>query len=466
MQTNYERRIMYVHDYKPQKQETPRPAALVHGKARPIGVAPRTVERGEPLDGASLAWSQHAFDRDFSNVRVHRSDAAAQAAAKHGANAFAVANDIYLGRAQRDLSGEAGRTLLAHELAHVVQQRRGRIDESRVEPAHSPAEREAHHAASLVASGRRAPPLRQVPVGIPRDVGWAGRGPIPDPYGMGYNDILTRAGPGAMSAVRDLASCEDRHMNLDRAKFDALTPDRRAAVLALEAHAKGTACENWFKTLTFSSGGGDFVMTKYDAYDGDPGNDTAKNCGIDLKITFTPAKTLRSEKISFVQIMKAERGGSPLLFANEKPRATTAAQGDEGWAVDRVANQKNADYQIDNSGAEVPDWGQIGHRRSDADYRDATLIDEVRLPRSAGQTFKVQATSFTLDKTNSKYLGGVAWGYDVDAKGKVTKKNAVRQSIGAPSGIQKSALEQWNAQAKNADVSKRNDPNQVEITLP
>jgi hypothetical protein len=212
--------------------------------------------------------------------------------------------------------------------------------------------------------------------------------------------------------------------------------------------------------------GGTFVFTKYDAYDGDPGNDTKKSCGIDLTITFTPNEKLRSKKISFVQIMKAEKGGTPYLFPNEKPRATTAKDGDAGWAVDRVAGQKNADYQIGNDGKEVPGWGQIGHRKSKTNVRDATLEDTVRLPRDAGQTFKVQATSFTLDKSHGKYLGGVSWGYEVDAAGKVTKAAEAIQSMGAPGGIQKKALKRWNKQAKLKDKSKRNHKNQKKITIP
>jgi hypothetical protein len=212
--------------------------------------------------------------------------------------------------------------------------------------------------------------------------------------------------------------------------------------------------------------GGNFVFTKYIAYDQDPGNDTKKSCGIDITITFKPDKAVRSDQISFVQIMKAEKGGTPLLFENEKPRATEAKDGDAGWAVDRLDQNKNADYQIGNDGKEVPGWGQIGHRKSDVDFRCATLEDGVRLPRNAGQTFKVQATSFALDKTNSKYLGGVAWGYDVDAKGKVTKTAESIQSMGDPGGIQKRALERWNEQAKNPDKAKRNHDDQQPITVP
>ena len=407
---------MHVYDRKPQTPRASSSAALTAARAsrrdplRAAIVAPPRTEMplagGEPLDHATLAWSRRAFDHDFSSVRLHRTAAAAQAASQRGASAFAVGDHVYFGGPGRDLSGREGRGLLAHELTHVLQQqRRGRIDESRVEPVDSPAEREAHHAAARVMAGDRAPALRHAPVGVPRDVGWARRGPIADPYGEGLNDAL-----------------------------------------------KG--------------GGGDFAVTRYDIFDGDLGKDTSKQCGVDITIKFTPAKSLRSDQISFVQIQKPEKGGTSYLFPHMKPRATTAAQGDEGWAIDQLAGQKNADYTIANDGKEREAWGQLGYRKSATDFRDATLIDEVRLNREPGQTIKLQATSFALDKTNSKYLGGVAWGYDVDSKGVVTKKPFALQSAGAPSGIQKSALEGWNAQAKNPDLSKRNAPDQIEITVP
>ncbi|HEX6741530.1 MAG TPA: DUF4157 domain-containing protein [Sphingomicrobium sp.] len=424
-----------------------------------------TREGGEPLDQATLNWSRRAFDHDFSRVRVHRTEAAARAAAHHGANGFAVGNDIYLGDGHRDLAGGEGRTLLAHELAHVVQQRHRRIDNSRVEPVDSPAEREAHHAAAQVMAGGHALALRHAPMGIPRDVGWARRGPIPDPFGMGYNEILGRAGAGAEPAVRDLASLEGADLKVDRAKFNALAPDRRTAVLSLDRHAKGTGCEGWFTDLALSSGGGDFTVPQYDVIDGDPGKDTKKQCGIDITINFTPAKSLRSDQISFVQIMKFEIAGTPILLPNEKARGTTAAQGDAGWAVDRFVGFKNPEYGVDDAGKEKGNT-TFGYRKSDTDFKVATMTDKLRGPRDVGQTMRVQATAFALDKTNSKYLGGLAWGLAVDAKGVATKPAAMIHSIGAPAGIQKTALEQWNVQAKDPDVSKRNAPAQAPVTVP
>jgi hypothetical protein len=66
---------------------------------------------------------------------------------------------------------------------------------------------------------------------------------------MGYNTILGRAGAAAEPAVRDLASCEDAHMGLDVVRFQSLSLARRRAVLDLQPHASGTACEPWFPQL-------------------------------------------------------------------------------------------------------------------------------------------------------------------------------------------------------------------------
>jgi hypothetical protein len=69
---------------------------------------------------------------------------------------------------------------------------------------------------------------------------------------MGYNTILSRAGTAAEPAVRDLASCEDKGLKLNRASFEALSATRRSAVIGLQPHAAGTACEAWFPQLRAS----------------------------------------------------------------------------------------------------------------------------------------------------------------------------------------------------------------------
>ena len=70
---------------------------------------------GAPHPGVS-------FRHDFGGVRIHTDDSAAQAADTIGARAFTLGNSIWFGRGQyRPTQG--GRHLLAHELAHTIQQR-------------------------------------------------------------------------------------------------------------------------------------------------------------------------------------------------------------------------------------------------------------------------------------------------------------------------------------------------------
>ena len=101
------------------------------------------------------------FGFDFSDVRVHVGPDAAASAESIGARAFAVGPHIVFGRGEHSPGTTAGATLIAHELAHVVQQR-GRVigDPGSLEigNAHDAAETSAHAAAQQVVSGRAASP--------------------------------------------------------------------------------------------------------------------------------------------------------------------------------------------------------------------------------------------------------------------------------------------------------------------
>lgn len=67
---------------------------------------------------------EERFGADFHGVRIHDDPRAADAATAMSAKAFTIGTEIF---ASRSLSTDttAGRKLLTHELAHVVQQRRG-----------------------------------------------------------------------------------------------------------------------------------------------------------------------------------------------------------------------------------------------------------------------------------------------------------------------------------------------------
>jgi hypothetical protein len=92
------------------------------------------------------ATLQASLGVDVSAVRVHTDTAAAEAAQAAGARAFTVGNRIFLGRNERatDL------TLIAHEVAHAVQQRGAALPQPWRSPGTDRYEQEAHQAAAAV----------------------------------------------------------------------------------------------------------------------------------------------------------------------------------------------------------------------------------------------------------------------------------------------------------------------------
>jgi hypothetical protein len=105
---------------------------------------------GRPLDPATRALFEPRLGRDLGGVRVHTDGAAAASASAVGALAWTVGRDVAFASGRYEPATEAGRRLLAHELAHVAQGR-GR-DDGRgpvlVGPASDRAEAEAERFAA------------------------------------------------------------------------------------------------------------------------------------------------------------------------------------------------------------------------------------------------------------------------------------------------------------------------------
>lgn len=78
--------------------------------------------RGRPLDDSIRTWMEHRFGYDLSRVRIHSAPRAAESARAVNARAYTVGWDVVFGSGQYAPSSRAGLRLLAHELAHVVQQ--------------------------------------------------------------------------------------------------------------------------------------------------------------------------------------------------------------------------------------------------------------------------------------------------------------------------------------------------------
>jgi hypothetical protein len=113
---------------EPRKQEEQAP--VQRAPASTDAAAPETAEvdgalagPGRPLDPGTRRAMEARFGRDFSEVRIHDDARAAEAAAELDAAAFTVGEDVAFAAGRYAPAGEAGRRLLAHELAHTIQQR-------------------------------------------------------------------------------------------------------------------------------------------------------------------------------------------------------------------------------------------------------------------------------------------------------------------------------------------------------
>jgi len=77
---------------------------------------------GNSLDGGVRAKMETAFGHDFSRVRVHTDSQAARLSDNLNARAFTVGTDVAFAAGEYHPGTLVGDALLAHELAHVVQQ--------------------------------------------------------------------------------------------------------------------------------------------------------------------------------------------------------------------------------------------------------------------------------------------------------------------------------------------------------
>ncbi len=142
---------------------------------------------GQPLDSETRAFFEPRFGHDFSRVRLHTDTRAAESARAVNASAYTVGRHVAFGAGQHVPGTRSGVELLAHELAHVVQQEGASpADHVVVSPADDSAEREADVVASRVAAGGTAAGTLSRASGLRRKVVVdKPKNPIPRPGGKG-----------------------------------------------------------------------------------------------------------------------------------------------------------------------------------------------------------------------------------------------------------------------------------------
>ncbi len=122
-------------------------------------LAPQSVHQvlaagGQPLEAGVRSRMQSRLGHDFGSVRIHTDATAARSAADVSARAWTVGSNVAFAEGAYQPTSTAGEELLAHELAHVVQQRSVRNLPSHLEVGaqDAPEETEADAAAAGASS--------------------------------------------------------------------------------------------------------------------------------------------------------------------------------------------------------------------------------------------------------------------------------------------------------------------------
>lgn len=192
------------------------------------GSVPAQWGPGEPLSDPVRTFFEPRLDADLSGVRVHRSPAAAAAADRANAQAFALGNRIVFGAGEYRPEGARGRRLLAHELAHTLQQGASdgltlrRTPRDREDPIHQPIIEQYRREEGLPESG--IDPLSGRPVGP---------SPARIKYGPWPGDVAAPASAPSLAAVPEalpIASCGTVTPGMD--------PTAREAIVSCIVHAR------------------------------------------------------------------------------------------------------------------------------------------------------------------------------------------------------------------------------------
>jgi len=137
-------------------------APLPQPAKRPIQTPATHFPPGDSLPGSVEESFTAKFRQDLSHVTVHHDAAASRAVRRIGASAFARGSEIFFAEGAFQPGTASGQALLAHELAHVIQQTGTRSHPSVGQPSSSEeyarrAARDQHAGADFLDAGPAAP---------------------------------------------------------------------------------------------------------------------------------------------------------------------------------------------------------------------------------------------------------------------------------------------------------------------
>ena len=179
----------------PAKQPDPMPR---HDDGLPPGTAAALAAgrgTGQPLPADQRRYFETRLGADLGQVSLHTDGTAAGLARRLSARAFTAGSEVYFAPGEYRPASPAGRFLLAHELTHVLQQRRGVQVEGGLGQVGDGHERQADAVAARVARGERA--------AVPGTAGTAPAAPVVQRYAEINGQPYDRLSDDGRMAVKD-----------------------------------------------------------------------------------------------------------------------------------------------------------------------------------------------------------------------------------------------------------------------
>ena len=226
------------------KTQPPARSVLTTRRTGPGALPPAVHEAlrssGQPLDPATRAFAEPRFGHDFGRVRVHDDARSSEAARQLDSVAFTSGQHVFFGTGSYRPDTPAGRRLLAHELAHTLQQREAQSSVGNPVIQSNPIvsrpgdrlEREAEAAADRVAAGDRLAPGSISPAGtralISRQVATL---PVRDPAAGTRLEAEELVEDLAQTILGDLRRDPGDVSGSTRRRLNRLDPLTREAVL-------------------------------------------------------------------------------------------------------------------------------------------------------------------------------------------------------------------------------------------
>ncbi|GAA2759454.1 hypothetical protein GCM10009872_48140 [Actinopolymorpha rutila] len=332
------------------------------------------------------------FGHDFSRVRVHSDEKSAATTRAYGALAYTTGSDIFFSPGRYQPYTATGRQLLAHELAHVVQQAGApaAVQTKAVSTPGDAAERAANAAAHLF--GQRTGPDRSLALGL-RDTLRSTRTSRP----MVHRAVTTWAG------------------EFDTDKYDTMLDKAKKNEVGVEIDLRFKPGKHVDAELI---GMTQMVTSK------ESGTAVWPGASPTLKARSIPA----AKPGEGASIDRLEAYGNP-LYATKAPTAK-----------DRLADTSTDKF-----------WGQHGWRYIDkagkVQKEDALLKDKPGIephgPNSS-QVFETTAVAVKGVQMGTWY-GSVQWGWRSDAANKFSKLPLTLVSKDVPTGTFSTAAGLWAA---------------------